>query len=186
MYIILCLLLLLSFPSSINASPKITVNSQIDLKGLEAIRILMTPAQAQKAGEIELVNRGFLTPNESCYYLEPIDNEQLKIGLMVSQGKIVRIDVWYSSKIKTLSGAGIGSSTQEIKAIYGNKITQKPHPYIGNQGSYLIFTPEDDFDRAAHGKNDRSYAMIFETTNDIVDSYRVGRTEFVKLIEGCI
>ena len=166
---------LLSHPSQANSA--LNVNSRIDLKGLGALRILMTPAEVEKVSGIKLVNEGAWPTNQRCYYLNPVNNKQLKIGFMVQQGKIVRIDIQRLSPIKTLSGAGNGFSVAQIKSLYGERITERVHPYIGERGSYLIFTPKDDFDR--------NYGIIFETYEGKVIQYRVGLEDAVSLIEGC-
>ena len=154
----------------------ITVQSRLDLRGLENIRIPMTPSDAEKASNLTLVNDGN-RQDESCYYLSPKNNKELQISFMVQKGLIVRIDVKRNSPIKTLSGIGTGSSESKVKQVYGKNITQREHPYHGNAGNYLIFTPVD--------KADSDYQIIFETYQGKVITYRTGLKNAVRLIEGC-
>ena len=175
--IICSLFISLLFSDFSEAHPHLTVDSRIDLKGLGVVRILMTPTQVEQVAGIKLVNQGAWATNDRCYYLHPVKNELLKIGFMVQQGKIVRIDVEPFSSIKTLSGAVNGISVAKVKAMYGDRLTERVHPYLGERGSYLIYTPKD--------KIDRNYGIIFETAEGKIVQYRVGLEDAVSLIEGC-
>jgi hypothetical protein len=96
--------------------------------------------------------------------------------VMVSNGRLVRIEVYDRSPVATRSGIHIGSTERDVADVYPGRITVEPHPYAPN-GHYLVFTPQDQPDRL----------LIFETGDDKrVSSFRAGEAEAVRLIEGCL
>lgn len=134
-------------------------------------------AEAEKAAGMRLTNYdGGGLVNDRCYYVRPEDRE-LQIGLMISGGEVVRVDIWSDSQIKTLSGAGIGDSEARIFALYPNRIEVREHPYLGKRGNYLTFVPNDAVDR--------DYRVVFETVEGYVRQYRAGQLPQVGHIEGC-
>jgi hypothetical protein len=95
------------------------------------------------------------------------------LGMMVVDDRLVRIDV-NDRRWRTRSGARIGMSDREIRAMYGAQMRVEPHPYTDPVGTYLVYEARDE-----------PYGMIFETDNGRAISYRVGLMEAVELIEGC-
>jgi hypothetical protein len=98
------------------------------------------------------------------------------IGLMLNNGRVVRVDVWKGS-VRTPSGAGIGDTEQRIDSLYHGRIKVEEHPYTGPEGHYLIYTAADSIYS--------QYEMIFETDGAHVIMYRAGLLPAVKAIEGC-
>lgn len=95
---------------------------------------------------------------------------------MVSDGEIVRVDVVDNADITTLSGYGIGSTTQELLDAFGDRIEQSPHP--SSEGEYVTFVPVDELDLDKR--------VIWETDEaGVVTAMRSGRVPFVDFIEGC-
>ncbi|MGG6265516.1 hypothetical protein ACQ4M3_05865 [Leptolyngbya sp. AN03gr2] len=150
-------------------------NSKLALKGIGAIQVGMTVAQASKAIGQPLVSQGEPAPGSNCSYVAPQRSIQ-GLNFMVIGDRIARIDVRRSSPITTLSGAKIGDSEARIKQLYPGQITVTPHKYRPN-GHYLTFTPKD----AA----DRNYRLIFETDGKQVTDFRSGRLPEVTWVEGC-
>jgi hypothetical protein len=97
------------------------------------------------------------------------------LSMMVIGGRIVRIET-EDPRYRTASGARVGMTEAEIRAIYRSRIRVEPHPYTGPEGHYLIYQ--------ARGE---PYGMIVETNfeNGRAESIRVGRWGAVQLIEGC-
>jgi hypothetical protein len=95
------------------------------------------------------------------------------VAMMVSGGRLVRID-FDDARYVTRSGARIGMSEREIRAIYGRRMRVEPHPYTDPQGRYLVLRARDE-----------PFGMIFETDNGRAISFRVGYWDNVQLIEGC-
>ena len=110
-------------------------------------------------------------PENDCSYWQSPDFPGL--AMMVVDGRLVRIDV-DEPEYRTRSGARVGMSEREIRAIYGARMRVEPHPYTAPQGKYLVYEARDE-----------PYGMIFETDNGRAISYRVGLMEAVGLIEGC-
>ncbi len=167
---------------------------RLTFKGLGDVRIGMSSEQVKALG-FRLTTSGpwdeigddyFV----SCHYLDSSPKFP-GIALMMSDDRVVRIDITFGSGgegWKSLSGAGIGMSEQELEAIYGDWLQTSGHPYLGEAGSYLSLTSSD-------GK----YRMIFETAAKdmsadglgdkdqpkFVTDFRAGLTDAVGYIEGC-
>ena len=165
-----------SFKQIRMAQNRLSQKSQVRIDGIGAIRVGMTLAEAEKAAGMRLIHDVGWQINDRCYYVRPEDRE-LKIGLMISEGKVVRVDIWSDSQIKTLSGAGIGDSEARIFALYPNRIEVREHPYLGKRGKYLTFVPRDAVDR--------DYRVVFETVEGYVRQYRAVKLPQVGHIEGC-
>ena len=156
-----------------NAQTKITNLSKLAINGIGSIRVGMTVAEASKAAGIKLV--GKVEP--SCYYVQP-QGAPKGLGLMVTDGRIARVDVYDKSSVTTLSGAKIGDTEARIKALYPGQIKVSLHKYTGASGGhYLTFVPKD--------KSDRSYRVVFETDGKRVLSFRAGKLPEVEYVEGC-
>lgn len=97
------------------------------------------------------------------------------LAMMVSGGRVVRIET-EDSRYRTASGARVGMSEAEIRALYGPAMRVEPHPYTGPEGHYLVYR--------ARGE---PYGLIVETNYETgrAGSIRVGRWRAVQLIEGC-
>lgn len=146
------------------------------LRGLGALRIGMSLGAVRDALGDRAASLEGLEPNsvDNCSYLR---SRALPpgIGLMFMQGRLVRIDVDEGGDTRTASGIGIGSTEDDVRRVYGNRISAEPHKYI--DGHYLIYTPIDD--------PDRGLSMRFETDGRVVITYRTGRADAVQLVEGC-
>lgn len=97
------------------------------------------------------------------------------LSMMVSGGRIVRIET-DDPRYRTASGARVGMTEAEIRAIYGAAMRVEPDPYEGPEGHYLIYQARDE-----------PYGLIVETDPETsrAQSIRVGTWEAVQLIEGC-
>ena len=121
-----------------------------------------------------------LVPDESgssrCrYYTVP--GGPPGVSFMVAFGRIARIDIEAPSAITTRSGAGIGSTEQEILGLFGDRIEVRPDP-LGGDGKYLVFVPRDE--------KDQNLRVIFVTGPDgVVTSFRTGQLPEVEYAEGC-
>ena len=163
---------LLSLASVAVAEPLISWQPQVQINGMGDLRIGMTLGEAERAARSKLVPSGKI--DRECYYVRPHKGSQ-HISMMVVEGRIARIDINPGSSIKTLSGAGIGDSEQQIEKLYRDRLKVSPHKYT--DGHYLTFLPI--------GKADRNYRLIFETDGRRVVNYRVGKMPEVGYVEGC-
>ncbi|NEZ58920.1 hypothetical protein [Adonisia turfae] len=156
----------------------------VSIGGLGPVRLGMSIQEAANAAQVSFVVAP-MTQSELCqYYLpEVYDPEKATrvasidgIGLMVVNDQVIRIDIWSESPIKTLSGLGIGSTIEEIDAVYDGQIDVTPHPYT--DGSYVTLTSE------AAGSN--LYSLVFETDKEgRVTQFRTGQFPAVTWAEGC-
>ncbi len=110
-------------------------------------------------------------PEMNCSYWEAPGFPGL--AMMVVDDALVRIDV-NDARWRTRSGARIGMSEREVRALYGAQLRVEPHPYTDPQGKYLVYEARDE-----------PFGLILETDNGRIISYRVGRWDNVQWIEGC-
>jgi hypothetical protein len=145
------------------------------INGIHPIRIGMTVMEATKAVGLPARTEGDVA-SQGCFYYR-FQGGVPGVLMMVMGDRIVRVDIGSDSKITTRSGAGIGSTEAQIKALYPGQIEVTPHPYISG-GHYLTFVPKS----AA----DRKYRIIFETdATGKVTTFRAGQMPQVGAIEGC-
>ena len=146
-------------------------------EGLGAVRIGMTVAQAEKALGVKFIARQEEFFEPGCWYTHPAGEQVSRAYYMVAGVVIVRIDVRGDAKAPSLhdaKGLGIGAEEKAVITAYGGHLENTPHPYLNETGRYLRI-PEKD------GKT----ALLFETDEGKVTSFRAGRIPFVDYIEGC-
>ncbi|MBU2490441.1 MAG: hypothetical protein KKA60_13720 [Proteobacteria bacterium] len=114
---------------------------------------------------------GRFKPDPACHYLYP-GGDMTRLGFMVSEGIIVRVDV-YSTDVPTDRGVGVGSTESQVRAAYGPGVEERPHPYLGARGKTLTVD-------TAPGR-----AMVFEVEEGRVLRLRTGRLPQALWIEGC-
>ncbi|MCB0989393.1 MAG: hypothetical protein R2770_06205 [Acidimicrobiales bacterium] len=97
------------------------------------------------------------------------------VSFVVTYGRVSRIDIESPSVITTRSGAGIGSTKDEILALFGDKIEATPNASSG--GEDLAYVPVDE--------KDANLRIIFETNAEgVVIRYRTGQLPEVEY-PGC-
>jgi len=147
---------------------------KVGLRSVGPLRYGMSLSEASRAlGETFKIDAK--EPGESCTYVRP-SAAPWGVSFMVIDTVVERVDV-HEGKVTTLSGAHIGSTEAEIKALYPGHIDVQPHPYTGPEGHYLIYVPQDP--------SDSTFRIIFETDGEKVTMYRAGRRPAVEYIEGC-
>jgi hypothetical protein len=145
----------------------------VGLRGVGPVRYGMTLAEASRAlGEAVSTTRDY---GSGCVYVFP-KSVPAGVSFIVVSGLVERVDV-RSGDVATWSGAHIGSTEAEVKALYLGRIQVTEHAYTGPQGHYLTFVPRDAADSA--------FRIVFETDGHAVTMYRAGRRPVVEYIEGC-
>jgi hypothetical protein len=114
------------------------------------------------------------TNPEPCDYAN-LANGPPRIGFIIADGKVVRIDVDTGSSLKTVEGIGAGDTEAEVLSTYEGRVEVQPHKYI--DGHYLIVRSKDGADP--------EFRMIFETDGKVVRSWRAGLLPAVGWVEGC-
>ena len=198
------MLLALITPLLLVSTP--TDRSPLTFKGLGEIRIGMTIGQlkARDFASDSMYEGQSRDEYDACHYMFN-GRDYPGVSLMINDGRLARIDIDKGRDIapaksngiskptpvptwQSYSGAKIGMSEKEIKAIYGHWLKISGHPYLGEAGSYLRLDSSD-------GK----YAMIFETAakdmgsevlenpdqEKFVTDFRAGLADAVSFIEGC-
>ena len=120
---------------------------------------------------------------DPCWFewLGGVDSGIAVMSVEGREGPVVRIDVSGSAARdvaalpRTERGVGVGSSADDVRAVYAGQVQEAPHAYGG--GQYLTVT-----DPAAPAGT----ALVFETDEaGTVTSMRAGLAEPVSFIEGC-
>jgi hypothetical protein len=135
-------------------------NVKIGMSSQNAIKLL----KEYESGKLN-------SEDASCYYLSPSKEADLP-HFMIESNSVVRIEV-FSNAVTTKDGITVGSSKNEVMAIYKN-VEASPHPYNFQTGEYLEV------------KLPNGYGIIFETDNNIVTSFRLGIYPAISYIEGCL
>ena len=113
---------------------------------------------------------------QDCHYLMTRARGADGFGLafMMEGGKFVRYDV-DSRSIVAPGGLAVGSSADDVRAAFADRISEQPHKYV--EGAQVLVV------RPAEGGEAR---LVFETDADgIVTSWRIGLEPQVHYVEGC-
>ena len=148
----------------------LNVSMRLSFVGLGPARIGMSEAQIRRTVGGPFQREG--DNEEGCYYLTPQANG---LGFMILESRLARIDV-FEGEWRTVSGAGIGSTEEQVRRLYGRGLHIEPHHY-NDEGKYLIVLP-------AAGPY-RGYQLLFETDGKVVTTFRAETVEAVTLVEGC-
>lgn len=149
--------------------------AEVSLFGVAPLRVGMTLAEAEDAIGISLTPIGSNLTGQCAYYQPDVETQE--IGVMVVDDRIIRIDIWPGSTLKTISGARIGLSEEEVIELYPDEIEATPNPYTG--GKFLTLVPADP--------ELSPYRMVFETDGEgTVVQYRTGQFPAVTWPDGCV
>ncbi|WP_199328683.1 hypothetical protein [Anabaena azotica] len=152
----------------IHPSQTVTSKSLINFDSIGEIKIGMSVQRAEEVSHLQLLpitSSGLIS--KGCYYVEPQVNARLeRIRFMVIKDAIATIEVSRNYSLRTVNGAQVGQSIDEVKAIYGKNITTKD--------SNLVYTPPK-----------KKFRLVFETERGQITSYRAGRLPEVDYINGC-
>lgn len=107
-----------------------------------------------------------------CWYL-PYSGNGADFRLMIIKSKVVRIEITGHSQLHTFAGAHIGSTEEELTALYGARLDIQP----------------DEYDAAGHTITLKSgsgeYGLRFETSSGKVTAIEAGPWEHLNYFEGC-
>ena len=112
-------------------------------------------------------------PVYACAYAR-VNNESGPLMLMLIDGRLARIDIeGPEGRNQALAnGLTIGSSVAEIKAVYGARAVATPNKYDEHGTNYEISLSD-------------TVGVVLETSEDKVTTFRIGRHEEVRWVEGC-
>jgi hypothetical protein len=158
-------------PPSTLPEPAPSANAVTEF-GYGAIRAGMTYTDANAAlnGALKV------SPNENlaeCGYVK-WEGGPTGLLIMVLENKIARVDATEAG-ITSDKGAKIGDTEEQVKALYGDRVTVSPHKYV--DGNYLTVRAAD--------ASDTVHAIVFETEKGVVTRFRGGAKPGVQFVEGC-
>ena len=107
---------------------------------------------------------------EGCSYVS--ERGSPGVACMLLDGRLARIDVFGSSRVRAFAGGGIGTSKAELQTLY-RAIKVEPHFY-DDTGFYLTSLSKDG-----------RYGIRFEIEDGRVSSYYAGLAEAIQYVEGC-
>jgi hypothetical protein len=145
---------------------------RVEFGAIGAFRVGMSESQVAQAAHSPLVHIAPEAEEEGCFY-GSLDGLPRGVSLMFLDGRLARIDI-SSPGVLTRSGAEVGMSERTVKRIYGAKLRQEPHAYIGPEGHYLTLLSPD-----------QTLGIRFETDGSKITGYYSGTTEAIQFIEGC-
>lgn len=159
----------------IRTEESVFADAEVRLTGVGPLQIGMTLEAATDALGLPLIPLGSNLGGDCAYY-QP-DAVSQALGLMVVDNRVIRIDVWPGSTLKTVSGVQIGSTSEELEAAYPGQIEAQPNLYT--QGEFLTLVPQDP--------ELSLYRLVFETdAEDRVVQYRAGQFPAVTWPDGCV
>jgi hypothetical protein len=126
----------------------------------EVLRLADFPGQERKK------------PVSECWYLRYHGNGS-DFDLMIIGGRVVRIELKGESKLRTMSGAGLGDDESDLMAMFGSRLESQPHKYVENGHTITFKSSAGD------------YGLRFETSSGKVTAIQSGPWEHLNYVEGC-
>lgn len=117
--------------------------------------------------------------SDTCYHVSaPADQpDYIGVSFMVLDDEIVRVEVGGDATATTRSGAGVGVSEDQLRAMFPGQI-QPAEGLAGGGGSALQFVPQDEADL--------EYRVIFIFEDGVISQYWAGVLPGVAFTEGCL
>lgn len=148
----------------------------VSLRSAGPFQIGMTVAEAEAATGTSLIETDDSDPACSYYVFDEATGLANQLRFMVRADLIVRVDI-DGPLLRTISGVGVGSSTTEITGTYGERVVVSPGHLDTVNHDYLTYIPSD----AA----DLDFRLRFETIDDVVTTYRIGKLPEVEWVGRC-
>jgi hypothetical protein len=142
----------------------------LGLSGLGPIRAGMTVEQVMRLADFSGMERK--SRAGECWYLNYRGGSSA-FDLMIIGGVVVRLELKGESKLHTFGGAGIGTSEDELKAMYGARLDVQPHKYDPNGHTITL--------KSSGGE----HGLRFETSGGRVTAIQAGPWEHLNYVEGC-
>lgn len=142
----------------------------LGMGGIGPIRAGMTVDQVLALADFPGIERKQAVGE--CWYLR-YHGDGSDFDLMIIGGKVVRLELKGASKLRTFSGAGIGTTEAELQAMYGARLDVQPHKY--DPAGHTITLKSSGGD----------YGLRFETSGGKVSAIQAGPWEHLNYVEGC-
>jgi hypothetical protein len=150
------------------AEPKVG-EWDVTFSGIGELKAGMSLDEAKVTSHDNLVIPSKLS---ECDYVKPKSGPE-GVGFLFENGVLAVVDV-KSGNVKTVEGARIGDTEDQIKSLYPGQVTTRPAKYVAG-GHRLIVTPKTG------GKN----RIVFETDGVKVTQFSSGSEPAVEYVEGC-
>lgn len=145
---------------------------RLRMDGFGPIKMGMTQQQVHGVVGVSVVEET-ISPDEGCWYL--LGQKHLKgVSFMIIDGRVSRIEV-DTPQFLTLNGAGVGTTEEQLKQLYGSHLQMDPHKYLDDSGHYLTQRSSDGL-----------YGVRFETKDKTVFRFYAGPWEHLRYVEGCL
>lgn len=140
--------------------------------GYGDLRFGMNATEVKAAWDGELNGK---TEQAGCYYFNPVGNpSKAYLAFMMEGDKFVRYDISNDQDVAP-GGGKVGMDTDQIKALYRDRIKSSPHKYV--EGGKVLRIKAND---------NSGGVLIFETDADgKVTAWRAGQPPAVDYVEGC-
>lgn len=145
---------------------------RVGFAGYGAARIGMTRSELQDALGKRLVDESPGDESNRCTYVYP-EGVARDVGYMLLEGRLARVDVDIDT-VSTISGARIGSTEAQVRALYPGRVQTTPHHYEGPVGHYLVVLSPDG-----------RLGVRFETDGERVTRWYAGTQRAIQYVEGC-
>jgi hypothetical protein len=142
----------------------------LGMGGLGPIRAGMTAEQVMRLADFPGMERK--KPAGECWYLR-YHGGGTDFDLMIIQDKVVRLELNGASTLGTFAGARIGSSEDDLKALYGARLDIQPHKYDEHGHTITMKSSGGD------------YGLRFETSSGKVTAIQAGPWQHLNYVEGC-
>lgn len=108
----------------------------------------------------------------ACWYLH-YNGGGVDFDVMIIDGRVARVELKGKSRLRTISGAHIGSSEGELRSLYGGSLGVAPNKYDDTGHVFTVRAPSGD------------YGLRFETSHGKVTAIQGGPWEHLNYVEGC-
>ena len=146
--------------------PAIDESTTVSTVGIGPVTFGMTQ------GDAEVAAGTYFTAGESegCFEANPT-NAPEGLSFTIEGGTVERLDVT-TAGVTTRSGAGVGSSLDELQDLFGDRLRVADSDGGSTTATFVPTDPED-----------ANYRIIFDVEDGSVVSYRSGRLPVVR--DGC-
>ncbi|MEM7139484.1 MAG: hypothetical protein AAF548_00525 [Actinomycetota bacterium] len=151
-------------------APTLDAQSSLSTVGLDEVTFGLTVNQASARSGTPMINCG---PVNDCYRVVPQFAPD-GISFVVQEGTIERADIVGNSPITTRSGAGIGTTSDELDALFGDRLERVD---LGGGQEDVIFVPADE--------NDQEFRVAWTVVDGVVETMRSGRVPLVLEPDPC-
>jgi hypothetical protein len=142
----------------------------LGMGGLGPIRAGMSVEQVMRLADFSGLERKH--PAGECWYLR-YQGGQNNFDLMIIEDKVVRLELKGATKLGTYMGARIGTTEDELRAMYGARLEVQPHKYDEAGHTITLKSSAGDF------------GLRFETSHGKVTAIQAGPWEHLHYVEGC-